>query len=172
MSNLWLNFHSRVNYPFKLFSHSHSLWCGNILFIKDACLDIHREDICVLFTEAPVTRGGSSYYRSTLRFKACVMTFGKLLNVHGRCLLKVSNAISAHFILSSYFLANSSLPPLSLFLLLLYFSSLSKNLFFYSLWLLYPEALLGMLQMQFRTLAPLFSCPYWCLCVHTTVRRK
>lgn len=86
-----------------------------------------------MFTEAPVTSGGSSYYRSTLRFKACVMTFDKLLNVHGRCLLKVSNAISAHFILSSYFLANSSLPPLSLFLLLLYFSSLSNFLFFFLL---------------------------------------
>jgi len=33
--------------------------------------------------------------------------------------------------------------------------------FFSSLWLLYPEALLEMLQMQFRVLASLFSCPYW-----------
>lgn len=86
----------------------------------------------------------------------------KYLNVHGRCLLKVSNAIPVHFILPFYFLANSSLPPLSSFSsCFFYFSSMSKNLFLSSLWLLYPEALLEVLQMQFRVLDPLFSCPYW-----------
>ncbi len=114
----------------KLFSQSHSLWCGNILFIKDACLDIHRKKHVSCSQRHLSPEGGVPISGALCILKPLWWHLVNYLNMHGRFLLKVSNAISARFILPSYFLANSSLPPLSIFYCcFFYFSSLSNTSF-------------------------------------------
>lgn len=98
------------------------------------------------------------------------------LNMHGRCLLKVSYAISARFILP-YFHASSSLPVRFLFsCCFFYFSSLSKNLFFLLLLLLsmiaIPQSDIGDASNAIQSIGPIISLSVLTLCVHTTVRRK
>ncbi len=157
----------------KLFSQSHSLWCGNILFIKDACLDIHRKKHVSCSQRHLSPEGGSPNKRSTLRFKACVMTFGELFKHAWQVSAEgVKCYISTFYFAFLFSCQLKSASSFYLFLLLLLLFQPVKYIFLLLSMNAIPQSYIGDASNAIPSIRPIIFMSVLKLCVNTTVRRK